>query len=65
MKNILYFLGPLFFAIAVAFFASNWLGGYENPGYVLIGIGNWSLETSLVVFTVTLIIGFFCLLCVF
>jgi len=59
MKNILYFLGPLFFAIAVAFFASNWLGGYENPGYVLIGIGNWSLETSLVVFTVTLIIGFF------
>ncbi|MDD2800306.1 MAG: heme biosynthesis HemY N-terminal domain-containing protein [Methylococcales bacterium] len=59
MKNILYFLGPLFFAIAAAFFASNWLGGYENPGYVLIGIGNWSLETSLVVFTVTLIIGFF------
>lgn len=59
MKNILYFLGPLFFAIAAAFFASNWLGGDENPGYVLIGIGNWSLETSLVVFTVTLIIGFF------
>lgn len=59
MKNILYFLGPLFIAIAVAFFASNWLGGYENPGYVLIGIGNWSLETSLVVFVVTLIIGFF------
>jgi HemY protein len=59
MKNILYFLGTLFIAIAAAFLASNWLGGYENPGYVLIGIGTWSLETSLVVFTVTLIIGFY------
>jgi HemY protein len=59
MKNILYFLGPLFVAIATAFLAYKWLGGFENPGYVLIGIGSWSLETSLIVFTVGLIMGFY------
>ncbi len=59
MKNIMYFLGSLFIALAAAFFANKWLGGFENPGYVLIGIGHWSLETSLIVFVVSLIIGFF------
>ncbi|MFU8787483.1 MAG: heme biosynthesis HemY N-terminal domain-containing protein [Methylobacter sp.] len=59
MKNILYFLGSLLLALAAAFFANKWLGGFENPGYVLIGIGHWSLETSLIVFMVSLIISFF------
>jgi len=59
MKNIMYFLGSLLIAVAAAFFAYQWLGGFETPGYVLIGIGHWSLETSLVVFTVSLIMGFF------
>ncbi|MCX7093326.1 MAG: heme biosynthesis protein HemY [Methylobacter sp.] len=59
MKNIMYFLGSLLIAVAAAFFAYQWLGGFETPGYVLIGIGYWSLETSLVVFTVSLIMGFF------
>ena len=59
MKNIMYFLGSLLLAVAAAFFANKWLGGFENPGYVLIGIGHWSLETSLIVFAVSLIIGFF------
>jgi len=62
MKNILYFLGSLLIAVAAAFLANKWLGGFENPGYVLIGIGYWSLETSLIVFTVSLIMGFFCIL---
>lgn len=61
MKNIAYFLGSLLVAIAAAFLANKWLGGFENPGYVLIGIGHWSLETSLIVFVVSLIIVF----CVF
>ncbi|MGR9013020.1 MAG: heme biosynthesis HemY N-terminal domain-containing protein, partial [Gammaproteobacteria bacterium] len=61
MKNIAYFLGSLLVAIVAAFLANKWLGGFENPGYVLIGIGHWSLETSLIVFVVSLIIGF----CVF
>ncbi len=55
----MYFLGSLLIAVAAAFFAYQWLGGFETPGYVLIGIGYWSLETSLVVFTVSLIMGFF------
>ncbi|MDD5411390.1 MAG: heme biosynthesis HemY N-terminal domain-containing protein [Methylobacter sp.] len=59
MKKILYFLGLLAVAVAAAFGANKWLGGFENPGYVLIGIGHWSLETSLIVFAVTLIISFF------
>ena len=59
MKNIMYFLGSLLLAVVTAFVAYKWLGGFENPGYVLIGIGYWSLETSLVVFTVSLIMGFF------
>jgi len=61
MKNIMYFLGSLIVAVAAAFFAYKWLGGFENPGYVLIGIGYWSLETSLIVFAVSLIMGFFVL----
>lgn len=59
MKNIMYFLGSLLIAVAVAFSAYKWLGSFETPGYVLIGIGHWSLETSLVVFAVSLIMGFF------
>ena len=59
MKKLFYFLGSLLATAAAAFFVSHWLQGFDNPGYVLIGIGHWSLETSLVVFAVTLIIGFF------
>ncbi len=59
MKKLFYFLGPLLATVAVVFFVKNWLQGFDNPGYVLIGIGHWSLETSLVIFAVSLIIGFF------
>jgi HemY protein len=55
----MYFLGSLLVALIAAFLANKWLGGFENPGYVLIGIGHWSLETSLIVFAVSLIMGFF------
>ncbi|WP_425484248.1 heme biosynthesis HemY N-terminal domain-containing protein [Candidatus Methylobacter favarea] len=59
MKSILYFLGSLGLATLTAFVVSKWLSGFDNPGYVLIGIGQWSLETSLVFFSVSLILGFF------
>lgn len=59
MKKILYFLGPLFItsvaALAVYYFFKN----LDNPGYVLLGIGHWSVETTLSAFTIALIIGFF------
>ena len=59
MKSLFYFLGSLLFAVAAAFFVHHWLQSFDNPGYVLIGIGHWSMETSLVIFAVGLIIVFF------
>jgi HemY protein len=61
MKNMFYFLSSLAVAIAAAFFIHNWLSEYDDPGYVLIGFGHWSLETSVVVFAVTQIVSFFLL----
>lgn len=59
MKNIIYFLISLFVAIGAAFFLHEWLSRYDDPGYVLIGFGHWSLETSLVVFAAASILIFF------
>ncbi|NOQ15985.1 MAG: heme biosynthesis protein HemY [Methyloprofundus sp.] len=59
MKNILFFLVALVSALFFAFIVHEWLLQYDDPGYVLIGIGHWALETSLIVFVVALIIGFF------
>jgi len=59
MKKILYFLGPLFITFAAAFGVYYWFKSLETPGYVLIGIGHWSVETTLAAFAVGLIIGFF------
>jgi HemY protein len=61
MKNLIYFLGSLLSAVAVAFLLHSWLAKQNDPGYVLIGFGHWSLETSLTVFTVAQVIGFFAL----
>jgi HemY protein len=58
-KTIFFFLGAFLLAIAAAFLVNQWLSSFESPGYVLIGIGQWSVETSLVVFAVSLIMGFF------
>lgn len=59
MKKLLFFLGSVLAVVAAVFFVNHWLQQFDNPGYVLIGIGYWSLETSLVVFAASLIIGFF------
>ena len=58
MKNMISFLASLFVAIAAAFIIRSWLTEYD-AGYVLIGFGRWSLETSLVVFAVATVILFF------
>jgi HemY protein len=58
-KNIFYFLGALIVAGITAFFIKSWLGEFDSPGYVLMGIGQWSLETTLSVFAMSLIFGFF------
>lgn len=61
MRNILYFLASLLSAIIAAYLLHSWLAKYNDPGYVLIGFGHWSLESSLTVFTVGVVIGFFVL----
>ncbi len=59
MKNIIYFLGALFVAIFAAYLIHSWLSQYNDPGYVLIGFGHWSMETSVVFFAVAQVFVFF------
>ncbi|NOS74706.1 MAG: heme biosynthesis protein HemY, partial [Methyloglobulus sp.] len=61
MKNGLFFFSSLLLTLAAVFFIHQWLGTFENPGYVLIGIGTWQIETSLFVFLISLIVGFYVL----
>ncbi|MEQ1484274.1 heme biosynthesis HemY N-terminal domain-containing protein [Methyloglobulus sp.] len=61
MKNGLFFFSSLLLTLAAIFFIHQWLGTFENPGYVLIGIGTWQIETSLFVFLISLIVGFYLL----
>lgn len=59
LKNVLFFLASLATAVLAAFGVHHWLSRHQDPGYVLIGWGHWSLETSLVVFAVAQIVLFF------
>jgi HemY protein len=61
MKKILYFLGPLFVTLAAALGVYYGFKSLETPGYVLVGIGHWSIETTLAAFAVALILAFFLL----
>ncbi len=61
MKSWIFFVASLLITVAAIFIVKEWLGSFENPGYVLIGIGNWSLETSLIVFLISLIVTFYLL----
>jgi HemY protein len=61
MKNIVYFLGSLAAALLAAFLVHYWLSSNDDPGYVILGFGGWSLETSMVVFAVSLVLTFFAL----
>jgi HemY protein len=59
MKNGFFIVVSLFLTAGLVFLVHSWLGSYDNPGYVLIGIGGWSIETTLFVFLVAVIVGFF------
>jgi HemY protein len=61
MKNLMYFLGSLAVTLLSAFLLHYWLSANDDPGYVLIGFAGWSLETSMVVFAVSCVFGFFIL----
>jgi HemY protein len=61
MKKLFYFLAPFLSVIVIALFAYQWLQSLDNLGYVIIGIGHWSLEKTLVDFITGLAISFFIL----
>jgi HemY protein len=61
MKNLFYFLASLLAAVLVAYLLHNWLAQNNDPGYVLMGIGHIAMETSLTVFAVASVLGFFVL----
>lgn len=58
MKTVIYLLVALIVAVGAAFFIHDQLIAHRDPGYVIIGIGQWSLESSLFVVGFTLIIAF-------
>lgn len=60
-KTVIFFFISLVCVAILSFLINNWLQGFETPGYVLIGLGHWSIETTLAVFTIGLIITFFVL----
>ncbi len=51
--------------MAVLFVVNYALRAFDNPGYVLMGIGHWSLETSLGFFIIGLFFAFYVLYVVF
>lgn len=61
MKKLFYYLGPLVLAIVAAFLVNAAFQDFDNPGYALLGIGHWSMETSLVVFAIGQVVVFYVL----
>ncbi len=59
MKKGIFFFSSLIITLVAVFAIKQWLGTFETPGYVLIGIGTWQMETSLIVFLVSLVVGFY------
>jgi HemY protein len=58
MRNLIHFFGSLLGALVAVYILHSWLADANDPGYVLLGLGHWSLETSLTVFVAGLIVGF-------
>lgn len=59
MKNLINFSASLLAALLAVYLLHRWLVDANDPGFVLLGIGQWSLETSLTVFVAGLVVGFF------
>lgn len=58
-RNFSFFLGSLSVTALVVYLLHNWLVMQDDPGYVLLGLGRWSLETSLTLFVAGAIFAFF------
>jgi HemY protein len=58
VKTVIYLLIALIVAVGAAFLVHDQLVAQRDPGYVIIGIGQWSVETSLFVVGLSLIVAF-------
>ena len=58
MRRVIYLLTALFVAVGLAFLLKDFFSA-KDPGYVVIGFGHWSMETSLLFLVFILIIVFF------
>lgn len=58
MKSLVILLIALLIAVGAAFFIHNQLVAQGDPGYVIIGIGHWSVETSLFVMGLVTLLAF-------
>lgn len=58
MKKIFYVSIALALFGLVVFTGHHWLVKLDDPGFVLMGINGWSIETSVVIFGVALIVCF-------
>lgn len=65
MKKVIFLLIILGALGSAAFYGSQWLTHLNSAGYVLIGIEQWSVETSLFVFLGALVTVFFFLYILF
>lgn len=58
MKYLIYLLATLFIVVGAAFYLRDLVFTSEDPGHVLIGYGNWQIETSLYFSLAALVIAF-------
>ncbi len=58
MKYLIYLLATLFIVVGAAFYLRDLVFTSEDPGHVLIGYGNWQVETSLYFSLAALVVSF-------
>ena len=58
MKKLVYIFLPILVTAGAIFLLYQWLLQFNDPGFVLIGIAGWSIETSLVIFVIGLTLIF-------
>lgn len=58
MRTLIFLLTLLLIAVAATFYLRYLFILHGDPGYVIIGYGHWSLETSLFIVILAIVIGF-------
>ncbi|RUM54442.1 MAG: hypothetical protein DSY87_00785, partial [Methylococcus sp.] len=58
VKYLIYLLATFLVVVGAAFYLRDLVFTSENPGHVLIGYGNWQIETSLYFSLAALVLAF-------